>query len=260
MPIRVLQISDCHLFQDVTGRLLGMNTQESLERVLALVKNDVPYEIALCTGDLVQDASIAGYQRFRNMMDELAIPQYWIPGNHDIRANMQEATRDSTALHPVIHIGAWQIIMLDSTIEGAVPGFMSEATLDFLDKTLSLGKTLHTMVCLHHQPIPIGAAWLDNLGVQNADEFLSVIDQHSNVRAVVWGHVHQHFDAMRNNIPFFATPSTCIQFTPKSDEFSVDSLSPGYRSLSLHADGRVESVVSRVAAFDFEIDYTVKGY
>jgi Icc protein len=260
MPIRVVQISDCHLFKDVEGRLLGMKTQDSLERVLTLVKQDLPYDIALCTGDLVQDASIAGYKRFRQMIDELAIPQYWIPGNHDVRANMQEATRNSSILHPVIHIGAWQIIMLDSTIEGAVPGLMSDATLDFLDKKLTMGKRLHTLVCLHHQPIPIGANWLDNLGVQNAADFLSVLDRHDNVRAVLWGHVHQQFDEERNNIPFMATPSTCIQFTPKSNDFSVDSLPPGYRALTLHSDGRVESMITRVQAFDFEIDYSVKGY
>jgi len=260
MPIRVLQISDCHLFNDVEGRLLGMNTQNSLERVLALVNQDAPYDVALCTGDLVQDASIVGYKRFRDMMDQFAIPQYWIPGNHDIRANMQEATQNSAVLQSVIQIGAWQIIMLDSTIEGAVPGFMSEDTLEFLDKNLTMGKSLHTMVCLHHQPIPIGAIWLDNLGVQNADDFLSVIDQHQNVRTVVWGHVHQHFDSLRNNIPFFATPSTCVQFTPNSDDFAVDSLPPGYRSFLLHDDGRVESDVKRVAVFDFEIDHSVKSY
>lgn len=260
MPIRVVQISDCHLFKDINGRLLGMNTQDSLTRVLDLVKQDPPYDVALCTGDLVQDASIAGYKRFRDMMDELAVPQYWIPGNHDVRANMQDATRNSTVLHPVIQIGAWQIVMLDSTIEGAVPGLMSDATLEFLDKKLTMGKSLHTMVCLHHQPIPIGAKWLDNLGVQNADAFLSVIDKHQNVRAVVWGHVHQHFDGSYNNIPFFATPSTCIQFTPNSDDFAVDTLPPGYRSFLLHSDGRIESSVKRVPTFDFQIDFSIKGY
>lgn len=260
MPIRVVQITDCHLFGDVEGRLLGMNTQQSLTRVLDLVKQDQPYELVLCTGDLVQDASVAGYQRFREMIGALGAPQYWIPGNHDIYANMEEATLHSSILHQIIHIGDWQIIMLNSTIEGAVPGRLSEETLDFLDKNLSLGKKLHSLVCLHHQPIPVGAKWLDNLGVQNADAFLNVIDQHDNVRGVLWGHVHQQFDGQRHSIPFMATPSTCIQFTPNNDDFDVDKVAPGYRSLLLHSDGRIESKVMRVPAFDFEIDYSIKGY
>ena len=35
-PLRVVQLSDCHLFADTEGKLLGLNTQFSLDRVLEL--------------------------------------------------------------------------------------------------------------------------------------------------------------------------------------------------------------------------------
>ena len=135
-PIHVVQITDCHLFEEVSGSLLGMNTQDSLERVLKLVKKQSPRDVVLCTGDLVQDASIDGYARFKNMIDDLGAPQYWIPGNHDINATMNVAAQGTSIMRSVVMIGNWQIILLDSTIEGAVPGHITDESLAFLDQAL----------------------------------------------------------------------------------------------------------------------------
>ncbi|NJR64597.1 MAG: 3',5'-cyclic-AMP phosphodiesterase, partial [Leptolyngbyaceae cyanobacterium CRU_2_3] len=43
------------------------------------------------------------------------------------------------------------------------------------------------------------------------------------------------------------TPSTCVQFSPNSDEFAIDPEGqPGWRLLTLYPDGRYETVVQRV--------------
>ena len=83
----------------------------------------------------------------------------------------------------------------------------------------------------------MASRWLDRVGLTNAAEFLRVIDGHRNVRAIVWGHVHQNYDALRQGVRLLATPSTCAQFLPNADEFAVDRRPPGYRTLELHADG-----------------------
>jgi 3',5'-cyclic-AMP phosphodiesterase len=38
-------------------------------------------------------------------------------------------------------------------------------------------------------------------------------------------------------VRLIATPSTCAQFLPRSDDFAVDSRPPAYRTLELRADG-----------------------
>ncbi|KTC63185.1 hypothetical protein AO262_22830 [Pseudomonas fluorescens ABAC62] len=43
-----------------------------------------------------------------------------------------------------------------------------------------------------------------------------------------------------------ASPSTCIQFAPGSEDFKVSEQAPGYRWLRLHGDGRLETGVERV--------------
>jgi len=93
------------------------------------------------------------------------------------------------------------------------------------------------MVCLHHHPVPLASRWLDQVGLENAGEFLATLDRHRNLRAVIWGHVHQAFDALRNGVRLLATPSTCAQFMPRADQFTLDPRPPAYRTFELRPDG-----------------------
>ena len=89
----------------------------------------------------------------------------------------------------------------------------------------------------------MGSRWLDTVGLRNADEFLAVIDQHPQVRAIVWGHVHQASDRLRNGVRLISTPSTCAQFLPGAEQFSLDTRPPGYRWLDLYPDGTMQTSV-----------------
>jgi Icc protein len=59
--------------------------------------------------------------------------------------------------------------------------------------------------------------------------------------------VHQQFDGVRRNghgdLRLMATPSSCVQFLPRADDFALDDRPPGYRQLVLHADGRIDTQV-----------------
>lgn len=259
--IRVIQLSDCHLFKNPEGKLLGLNTEHSLGKVMDLVTAEQPaMELVLATGDLSQDGTADSYARFHQHMQRFTCPVYWLPGNHDltdVMANHQVAQRMSPC---VIDMGHWQIIMLDSTIRGKVPGNFTGGELLFLDKSLRESAGKHVLIALHHQPVPVGSAWLDQQIVGNAADFFKVVDRYSNVKSIIWGHVHQVFETVRKGVKLMSVPSTCVQFKPQSQDFAVDSESPGYRWLDLHADGRIDTGVSRVTGVDFVVDYSVKGY
>lgn len=216
--------------------------------------------LVLATGDLSQDGSGESYQRFHQSMDQFRCPVYWLPGNHDltdIMADHQAAQRMSPC---VINVNGWQIIMLDSTIRGKVPGNFSQSELQFLEKSLKASAGKHVMIALHHQPVPVGSDWLDQQIVGNADDFLKVVDQFSNVKAIIWGHVHQVFETDRKGVKLMSVPSTCVQFRPKSSDFAVDTENPGYRWIDLFPNGDLKTGVSRVTGVEFEVDYSVKGY
>ncbi|MEO4045561.1 3',5'-cyclic-AMP phosphodiesterase [Pseudomonas sp. CAU 1711] len=260
-PVLLVQLSDSHLFAEEDGKLLGMNTRESLEKVIERVQAEQQdIDLILATGDLSQDGSLASYRRFRALSERLGAPVRWFPGNHDELPAMREVCTGSDLLQPVADLGNWRITLLDSSIPGAVPGFLADDQLQLLDQALSEAPERHHLVCFHHHPVSIGCRWMEPIGVRNPDALFAVLERHPKVKALLWGHIHQEFDQMRGGIRLLASPSTCVQFAPGSEEFQVDSEAPGYRWLRLHADGRLETGVSRVTGIDFEVDYSVKGY
>lgn len=262
-PLRVVQLSDCHLFADTEGKLLGLNTQFSLDRVLDLIRAEQPnIDLMLATGDLAQDASFEAYKRLNDALDTFDTPCYWLEGNHDKPAPMLDVLSERLdKMSPcVIDVGNWTIVMLDSTIPGDVPGELYDDDIAFLDCSLKSAKGEHVLVCLHHHPIPMGCKWLDTQVVASAGRFFDTIDQYPSVRAVIWGHVHQEYAGERNGVKLYSVPSTCVQFKPFSDDFAVEKTPPGYRWLDLYDDGRIDTQVSRVEGIEFEVDLSIKGY
>ena len=260
-PVMLVQLSDSHLFADTHGTLLGMNTRDSLQKVIDLVLAQQPQiDLLVASGDLSQDGSLESYQQFRQMSGQLSAPARWIPGNHDEPMVMEQAATQSSLLEPVVDIGNWRITLLDSAVPGSVPGFLADEQLQMLARALSEAPQRHHLVCFHHHPVSIGCPWMEPIGLRNPEALFAVLDRFPQVRAVLWGHVHQEIDRMRNDVRLLASPSTCIQFAPGSEDFKVDTLAPGYRWLRLLPDGQLETGVERVSGFVFEVDYGSNGY
>ena len=236
--IRITQFTDPHLYGDEHESLRGVATLPALSAALAQARSrDWPPDALLVTGDLVQDDP-AGYPHFRRLFAELGVPVLCLPGNHDEpQAMRRELAGKPFVLGGFVDLGRWRIVLLDSCIPGAASGALSADVLAGLDQALASAGTRHCMVCLHHHPVPMGSRWLDRVGLTNAAEFLHTIDAHRNVRAIVWGHVHQNYDSLRKGVRLLATPSTCAQFLPSSDDFAVDPRPPAYRTFELCADG-----------------------
>lgn len=261
--LRILQITDCHLTKDPNGDLLGVRTLESLDAVLAQVAEDGrdPHVI-LVTGDLAQDGSETAYQVLKERLDTFDCPKYWFAGNHDARTEMAAVVGKGPELSKVITAGAWRIVLLDSLVEGKVHGELSSEELAQMERALSQedAVSFHTMLALHHHPVAIQSAWLDNIGLVNRDAFWSIADRFSQIKAVLWGHIHQDFESSKGPVRLLASPSTCIQFLPKSDDFAIDNIAPGYRWLELHPDGSIETEVVRAESYEFKVDMASNGY
>ncbi len=236
--VRLIQFTDPHLYDSETETLRGIATLPALIRTVdAAQARDWPIDAVLVTGDLVQD-DVGGYRHIRRIFGALELPILCVPGNHDEAETLRRELRGKpfvTEGH--VDMGAWRIVLLDSSMPGSAEGRLTRETLAALDSALSSADTKHTLICLHHHPVSMGSRWLDEVGLENATEFFEVIDRHRNVRAILWGHVHQSYDALRKNVRLLATPSTCAQFLPRADEFAVDARPPAYRTLELRPDG-----------------------
>lgn len=236
--VRITHFTDPHLYGGEHESLRGVETLPALKAAVAQARSrDWPPDALLVTGDLVQDDP-AGYEHFRRVFGEFGLPVLCLPGNHDEPAAMRrELAAKPFVLGGFYDVGRWRIVLLDSCIPGSASGALSEQELTRLDDALASAGGRHCMVCLHHHPVAMGSRWLDHVGLSNAAEFLHSVDAHRNVRAIVWGHVHQSYDVLRKGVRLLATPSTCAQFLPQSEDFAVDHRPPAYRTLELRPDG-----------------------
>jgi Icc protein len=262
--VDVLQITDTHLGVEPNTPLLSMDTDDSLLAVLDLAGKVLPApDLMLATGDLSDQGALNAYFRLRDYTRSVCQHQFWLLGNHDHAETLRQATDDNKDLiRNDIRVGAWQIVMLNSQIPGQVGGRLGPRQLALLEEALQAGADagLNTLVCLHHQPEPVGSAWIDSQAVVDADEMFAVIEQYPNAKAVLWGHVHQEVDYLRKSVRMLATPSTCIQFARHSDDFKVDDLPPGFRHLQLLPDGSINTQVYRVTDRSFTVDLGSSGY
>ncbi|EFL5781772.1 hypothetical protein AAS15_002647 [Escherichia coli] len=94
--VRILQITDTHLFAQKHEALLGVNTWESYQAVLEAIRpHQHEFDLIVATGDLAQDQSSAAYQHFAEGIASFRAPCVWLPGNHDFQPAMYSALQDA---------------------------------------------------------------------------------------------------------------------------------------------------------------------
>lgn len=245
-PPRLLQVTDPHLFEDEAGEIYGVTTAVTFRAVLAAALDSPPgpVDAVLVTGDIAEDGARGTYERFRAEMSRLGLPVLCIPGNHEDPVVLAEFVADPPLQYcGTLRLPGWRVLMLDSHLPRSPAGQLSEGELTRLDRALADAQGEHVLVALHHQPVPIGSRWLDAFGLRDPEAFLGRIRAAGNVRAVLWGHVHQAYDRMHDGIRMMSTPSTCAQFTPHTERCVMDLRPPGFRWIELMPDGSIVTEV-----------------
>jgi Icc protein len=245
--LTVLQITDTHLHAAADSRMRGVTTYATFQAVLEHAQRDPrwPVDAILATGDIVQDESRAGYERFRQSLEPLGVPVYSIPGNHDDPKLMGEILASgSFQLGGELRRGRWSIVLLSTFLAGEDAGGLGPARLQGLRQALTAHAGQHILVAMHHHPLPMGSTWLDGVALRDAAAFWNIIDASPDVRGVICGHVHQAAERTRNQVRFLSTPSTCAQFLPGNEFFALDDRPPGMRWLQLYDDGTFDTEVA----------------
>ena len=234
----ILHLTDTHIAADGAYALKGVGVRASLRAVLAHAGRQGMAELLLATGDLAQDGSEAAYRWLAGVLNPAAVQLACVAGNHDDPLHLAAAL----SVPKQLLLDGWRIVLLHTALPEAEGGSLAESELAWLDEALA-APPLPTLIALHHPPVTLGSRWLDAIGLDNAGDFWRRVERSHHVRAVLFGHAHQAFDAFRGTVRLLGTPSTCAQFLPHADEFALDALPPGYRTLALHADGRLETAV-----------------
>lgn len=248
--IRIIQISDCHISSDPQQQWCGRYPQQTLNQLVNYINDNEPnIEAVIATGDLSHDGSKESYTILSKYFTTMNKPVYSLAGNHDAPEIMELALNKqetSTSSHFVY--GNWLIIMLNTHEPKAEHGNLSKQQLSLIEALLQQHKEKHVLIAMHHPPIHINCAWIDEINLLNSKEFINSIAKYKNIKAIVFGHVHQDTGKALNGIQYLSCPSTCHQYKPNSDEFAFDDLAPGYRWIDLHQDGNIKTGVTRISS------------
>jgi 3',5'-cyclic-AMP phosphodiesterase len=196
----IAQISDPHVGTP-DGRIERLcRTSDHLEHAVAHLNALRPRpDVALLTGDVVDEGGVEEYERARTILEPLAMPLYLIPGNHDDRASLTRVfaqhrylPRDGGFIQYTIEDWPVRLVALDTLVPGSAAGRLCEQRLDWLDEQLSAAPVRPTLIFMHHPPFVTGLTVMDReMGLDGIDAFAAVVRRHPQVERIVCGHVHR---------------------------------------------------------------------
>lgn len=262
--VRILHLTDHHLFEQPTEKLLGIPTQSSFQAVLNNIQSSpFHFDFIIDTGDLIQHNNAQAYHLFAQLIQPLKKAVFCTEGNHDQAVDFHQILANYPQIKSHRHILAgkhWQIILLDSHIEGKPAGELSQTQLDYLSHCLSQYPQRFALIALHHNLLPTHSNWLDQHSLRNLDTLSEILSHYPQVKVLLHGHIHQEIDALWQHKRILSTPSTCIQFRAGCDEFTLDLLPPGWREITLYPNGTIYTECKRLPNNLFQPDLCSKGY
>ena len=238
--LKIIQLSDCHISAAEDAGYRGINPRQSLEDLLPAVRAWAPH-LVLLTGDLAEDGSKDAYEYLAARLNQLGVPVYTVPGNHDHWLRQKSVFAETALQDPLlIERQGWQVILLNSAVEGQVPGTLTERMISGLQRALTSPHTARIIV-LHHQPLEIGSPWIDRFPLLQPESFWSCVDGREDVRAVLWGHIHHAWSGQRNGVKLLGAPSTSVNSLAGQEKFNFDAAGPACRWLKLGPGGGLET-------------------
>lgn len=198
---RILQISDPHIMpegQPLQGKLdTAAALKDMLAGLSAMLDRVGPVERILVTGDLTENGSAAAYRYFLAIMEDCPLPWRAIPGNHDSREAMRAGLQDAPwmpAQGPINwreDLDDLSLLGLDTLVEGADHGALSEETLHWLRTALENLADRPVLLIMHHPPIITGIDAMDRIGLQDRARLEDVLSNHWGPLQIGCGHVHR---------------------------------------------------------------------
>ena len=240
----IAQISDLHVTTEGAPHRL-VDSSATLRRAVELLNAMQPRpDCVLATGDLVDGGSDAEYKILFGILNDIEMPLYILPGNHDdapllrMHLHLHGYLRADEAGHlgTVIDTHEVRLVLVDTTDPTRHDGVFPQARADWLDRVLRERPDGPTLIAMHHPPFATGIWWMDALGIETTDRarFEAVVRAHPQVVQVVAGHIHRAISRTWGATMLTVCPSTAHQvgLSLGRDSPAVMTLEPP--SLQLH--------------------------
>jgi 3',5'-cyclic-AMP phosphodiesterase len=226
--VTVLQLSDTHLVEVEPDPVDPASPDAGVRRTLAALGDRRP-DLVLITGDVTNDGSVEACRRLRELVEPLGAPILATPGNHDHSGTVTAVfgTADT------IELGAWRIIVVDTTIPGHDDG---QVDVEAFCSRLDAVDPRPTLVALHHPLVSPSTHAMFHLA--GATELLDACAARPHVRGIASGHLHEAFERTAGDLALVGCPSTWYAIVHEGDTYRlVDDGFVGAHLFELDDDG-----------------------
>jgi 3',5'-cyclic AMP phosphodiesterase CpdA len=153
----------------------------------------------LVTGDIANSGDTAEHARADALLAPLPMPVLKLAGNHDLLG---------APLQYVAEAGGLRIVMCDTSRPGRDDGALD---VEWVESQLVPG--VPTVIAMHHPPLVTGMAWVDEIGLPDADvaALRTLLERSPQVKLVVAGHIHRAASTVLGGCAVVTCASTNIQ-------------------------------------------------
>ncbi len=232
--MRIIQISDSHIANDIPQRLTDLDT--CIEAINQLPAPD----LVIHTGDITHNGLESEYASARKSLDNLNAPYCVLAGNKDDRTCLQLAfndhnylTQHETFVQYSIEQYPTRLLILDTVCETDTKGELCKARLQHLQQMLEHNTAKPAVIFMHHSPyiveeIPDPQQFHDWSQVDKLAELLS---RFTNVQGVYCGHVHRNVEGNIGKLP--VSVLSCMATDLRKGKLSEEEKTrPMYRELT----------------------------
>lgn len=239
-----IQISDTHIVAKGERVCGHSDTATALRIAVASINERLPalgtVDCAIVTGDLTDHGTDEEYAHFAEIMADLALPWLAIPGNHDRHDGMRKAfghadwMPESGPIHWMRNFGPFAVIGLDTLLEGAHHGWLSEEGFAFLDQSLSDLNGHQAIIATHHPWLHCGIPAMDQDNLRNGADLMDRLERYKGVAKMISGHVHRTICGQIGKVSCLIGPSTAHSVHRDLEEGAVHSLAIEPGGVTLH--------------------------
>lgn len=227
-PLKILQITDTHLFKNDEDELFGIKTNLQLKTLINyLLTLNLSIDRIFLTGDVSQDMSAESYQYAISEISRFKKPVFWVPGNHDDFKIMLTEFGQSYWFQSPFYFKAYEkaFVFLNTKRQGVDSGYFSDVDRGEVRRVLrSTVKNETVCLVMHHHPVKTNTPFIDKYILENDDAFWNLIDQYPRVKNIICGHVHGDYTIQRKNVTVHTSMASCFQFVQGSEKIAIDKV------------------------------------
>ncbi|MFI9493886.1 MULTISPECIES: metallophosphoesterase [Streptomyces] len=139
-------------------------------------------------------------------------PVLTCPGNHDARPAYRKALlgepAGADAVNRVHLIAGTALLMCDSTVPGRDEGRLDDATLAWIDATLTgLPRDTRALIAFHQPPVAVHHPLPDSAMPEQPEGLAALLEAHPRVVAVLTGHAHTAASSTFAGRPLVVAPA-----------------------------------------------------